>query len=95
METLENFRIIFLLYLPISVPAYLIGSLTFDYFLINRPEKIPNFMRTGVVTQQQIEAKSGNIIPLLRLRVLTAVASLTSASLLLAIYQSFLSLQAF
>lgn len=91
METLESFRINFLLYLPIGVPAYLIGSLTFDYFFIYQPEKIPGFMRKGNVTHQQIEAKNGDIIPLLTLRLLTAIASVTSASLLLAIYKSFLN----
>jgi hypothetical protein len=90
METLENFRINFLLYLPVGVPAYLIGSLTFDYFLINQPDKLPGFMRKGTVVYQQIEAKHGNIIPLLILRLLTAIASVTGASLLLAIYNSFL-----
>jgi hypothetical protein len=95
METLENFRINFLLYLPVGVPAYLIGSLTFDYFLINHPAKIPGFMQKGNVAYQQIEAKNGNVIPLLVLRLLTAIASVTSASLLLAIYNSFLSFQTF
>lgn len=91
METLENFRINFLLYLPVGVPAYLIGSLTFDYFLINQPEKIPSFMRKGAVIHQQIEAKNGDVRPLITLRLLTAIASVTSASLFLAIYKSFLS----
>ena len=95
METLENFRINFLLYLPVGVPAYLIGSLTFDYFLINQPDKLPDFMRKGTVLHQKKKKKNGNIIPLLILRLLTATASVTGASLLLAIYNSCLGFQTF
>lgn len=91
METLENFRINFLLYLPVGVPAYLIGSLTFDYFFICQPEKIPEFMKKGNVTHQQNEAKNGDLMPLITLRLLTSIASVTSTSLLLAIYKSFSS----
>jgi hypothetical protein len=95
METLENFRINFLLYLPVCVPAYLIGSLTFDYFIVNQPDKLPGFMQKGNVSYQQIEAKNGNIVPLVVLRLLTAIASVTGGSLLTAIYKSFLDLQIF
>lgn len=95
METLENFRIDFLFYLPVCLPAYLIGSLTYDYFFIYQPEKIPVFMRDCNITREQVQAKNGDIIPLLRVRVLTAIAQLTGGVLLSAICDSFSSFQGF
>ena len=89
METLENFRVDFLFYLPVCLPAYIIGSLTYDYFFIYHPEKIPVFMRDCTVTREQVQAKNGDIIPLLRVRVLTAIAQLTGGVLLSAICKSF------
>jgi hypothetical protein len=80
----------FLFYLPLCVPAYLAGTLTFDYFWVYQPDKLPDFMKKGKIVYQQVEARNGNIIPLLILRILEAIASVTGASLMSAIYKGFL-----
>ena len=95
MEVLENFRNTFLFYLPICVPAHLLGSLTFDYFWIYHPDKLPDFMRKGKIVYQQVETRNGNIVPLLILRILEAIASVTSTSLMLVIQKGFSDFQIF
>jgi hypothetical protein len=95
VEILENFRNTFLFYLPLGVPAYLVGSLTVDYFLLYHPDKLPDFMRKGTIISQQVEAQNGNIAPLLLLRTLAAIASVTGASLMSAISKGFSDFQSF
>jgi hypothetical protein len=95
VEILENFRNAFLFYLPLCFPAYLLGSLTFDYFWIYQPDKLPDFMKKGKIIYQQVEARNGNILPLLILRILEAIASVTGGSIMLAIQKGFVDFQTF
>jgi hypothetical protein len=90
MDILENFRDIFLLFLPLVVPIYLVTTLTCDYLQIYKPERLPGFMRSSDMTRQQIEARDGNIIPLIKIRLLNAIFIVVAASLVRSVDLGFL-----